>query len=203
MAWTTPKTNFADGNVLTAAQMNAIGNDLQYLYDSGGQVISTTTLSGAATDVTIPAGLKMARLIVRNFEPSTNGAYLGCKINTTSIIGSYNAHGVSDGVVFGINTDGANAILAPAGCYSGAAAINSRVVIDLIDYEDTTVDWKLMVVNGFYKNGAGNMSLVQQTIGALPNSPGAVTSIRFNAPTAANQGTPTPTMTGTVVLIGY
>jgi hypothetical protein len=28
MAWTTPKTDFASGNILTAAQMNAIGNDL-------------------------------------------------------------------------------------------------------------------------------------------------------------------------------
>lgn len=202
MAWTTPKTDFADGNVLTAAQMNAIGNDLQYLYDSGGQVISTTTLSGAATDVAIPAGLAMARLIVRNFEPST-AAYLGCKLDTGSIVGSYYMQGISAGTVFGVNTDGANALLTPTSCYSGAAAINSRIVIDLIDYEDTTAEYKLMTVQGFYRNGSNQISLVSQTIGAVPGTVGAVTSVRFNAPTATNQGTPTATMTGTVVLIGY
>lgn len=34
MAWTTPKTDFANGDVLTATQMNNIGNDLAFIYDN-------------------------------------------------------------------------------------------------------------------------------------------------------------------------
>lgn len=42
MPWNTPKTNFANGDVLTAAQMNAIGEDLQYLYDEAPDTVLTT-----------------------------------------------------------------------------------------------------------------------------------------------------------------
>lgn len=58
MAWTTPKTDFANGDVLTAAEMNAVGNDLVWLHDNGGDitnVIAGTGISGGGTsgDVTI------------------------------------------------------------------------------------------------------------------------------------------------------
>lgn len=53
MAWTTPKTDFAPGNVLTAAQMNAIGNNLDALYDRTGLVlVSPTTVSGTGVSIT-------------------------------------------------------------------------------------------------------------------------------------------------------
>lgn len=42
MAWTTPKQDFANGDVLTAAQMNAIGGDLQYLYDVDPNAVITS-----------------------------------------------------------------------------------------------------------------------------------------------------------------
>ena len=42
MAWTTPKTDFANGDVLTATQMNAVGADLQYLYDVDPNAVITT-----------------------------------------------------------------------------------------------------------------------------------------------------------------
>lgn len=42
MAWVTPKTDFANGDVLTATQMNNIGGNLQYLYDENPDAVITT-----------------------------------------------------------------------------------------------------------------------------------------------------------------
>lgn len=42
MAWTTPKTDFVNGDVFTAAEANAIGTDLQYLYDNDPNAVITT-----------------------------------------------------------------------------------------------------------------------------------------------------------------
>ena len=45
MAWTTPKTDFSPGNVLTADQMNAIGNNLTALYTSAQRLDRQTKTS--------------------------------------------------------------------------------------------------------------------------------------------------------------
>ena len=44
MAWTAPKTDFVSGNVLTAAQMNAIGENLV----AGGPIYTTEAARDAA-----------------------------------------------------------------------------------------------------------------------------------------------------------
>lgn len=49
MAWTTPKTDFSPGNVLTAAQMNAIGGDLVALANSASTTLTTTTTVSVTT----------------------------------------------------------------------------------------------------------------------------------------------------------
>lgn len=53
MAWTTPKTDFVSGNILTAAQMNAIGNNLLALYGPvqrlGFQTRTTTSTSSVTS----------------------------------------------------------------------------------------------------------------------------------------------------------
>ena len=53
MPWTTPKTDFAPGNVLTAAQMNAIGDNLEALYAPiqrlGYQARTTSSTSSQTT----------------------------------------------------------------------------------------------------------------------------------------------------------
>lgn len=60
MAWTTPKTDFASGNILTAAQMNAIGNNLNALInvtsttktDTFSASLSANTFSSDVTGLT-------------------------------------------------------------------------------------------------------------------------------------------------------
>lgn len=52
MAWTTPKTDFVSGNILTAAQMNAIGEDLTVLrgdFDLFRRTAGNITLTGTTT----------------------------------------------------------------------------------------------------------------------------------------------------------
>jgi len=53
MAWTPPKTDFAPGNILTAAQMNAIGNNLDAVGDAWTSYTPTwtnVTLGSATQD---------------------------------------------------------------------------------------------------------------------------------------------------------
>ena len=50
MAWTPPKTDYAPGNILTAAQMNAIGNNLDAV---GG---AWTSYTPALTNLTLGTG---------------------------------------------------------------------------------------------------------------------------------------------------
>lgn len=50
MAWTPPKTDFASGNILTAAQMNAIGENLLVL---GVRLVKTQTIGSGVSDVTV------------------------------------------------------------------------------------------------------------------------------------------------------
>lgn len=53
MAWTTPKTDFVSGNILTAAQMNAIGNNLLALYGPVQRLgFQTRTTSHASSSTT-------------------------------------------------------------------------------------------------------------------------------------------------------
>ena len=54
MAWTTPKTDFVPGNVLTADQMNAIGNNLVDLRDRDGLIfIKSQTVGTAVANVNV------------------------------------------------------------------------------------------------------------------------------------------------------
>lgn len=55
MAWTAPKTNFVSGDVLTAAQMNAIGDNLIALprgYITGSKKTSNQSGISTITDIT-------------------------------------------------------------------------------------------------------------------------------------------------------
>lgn len=51
MAWTTPKTDFDPGDVLTADEMNAIGENLDVLFDRDGLVSVATAAVSAATTI--------------------------------------------------------------------------------------------------------------------------------------------------------
>lgn len=86
MPWTTPKTDFANGDVLTATQMNNIGEDLQYLYDVAPDAVITTkgdliagNTSGDASRV--PVGTNNQRLIADSAQ-SQGVKWIGDTQNT-------------------------------------------------------------------------------------------------------------------------
>lgn len=191
MAWTTPKTDFADGNVLTAAQMNAIGNDLQYLYDTGGQLISTTTLSGSGVTISIPNTYRNVRLMVRDFTPSAN-AWLGLRLNAAATDGT--TYGFENGTAF---TAGDTENQITTNTKFSSAGGGSQFFIDLFDYN------RSVAVHYGTAQGIANGNVVFANMGMGVGSAAAITSVRIVAPTVADQAAPTATMTGTVLLIGY
>lgn len=198
MAWTTPKTDFADGNVLTAAQMNAIGNDLAYLKDSGGTLISTTTLSGSSVSITVPSGYKTIRLIVEAFQP-TSTAFLAFRANGTTV--GLSAIGIgSSSTTVGSWSDLYNAVTTNV-AYRTLANTTTQCVIDFLNY-DSTAQTKLATVNAKFQNNTPTDILAQSTL-AVTTTAAAISTITLNAPTAANQASPTTTFTGTAYLIGF
>ena len=80
MAWTTPKTDFAPGNVLTAAQMNAIGNNLAEFSPLFAAFTSWTPRidQGANTNIAKSATdakyVKVGRLVIANCAITMSGA---------------------------------------------------------------------------------------------------------------------------------
>lgn len=77
MAWVTPKTDFVNGDVLTATQMNNIGGDLDYLYTNGG--IPATLLDAKGDLISATAADTAARLAV-----GTNGQVLTADSSTAT-----------------------------------------------------------------------------------------------------------------------
>ena len=199
MAWTTPKTDFADGNVLTAAQMNAIGNDLAYLKDSGGTLISTTTLSGSSVSITVPSGYKTIRLIVEAFQPAAT-AYLGYRLNGTSVTGD-GIYMDNIATTVGTSTDSYQTLVFRQG-FRNTATTATQCVIDFLNYDSTSVT-KLAVASGKFSNATPETVIGQSTLSATQGTGAAITAINLNAPTAFNQVTPTTTFTGTAYLIGF
>lgn len=55
MAWATP-TTFSVGTVLTAAEMNVIGNDLKFLAGPSGLYVATTVNTASTSFVTLTGG---------------------------------------------------------------------------------------------------------------------------------------------------
>lgn len=64
MAWTTPKENFVNGDVLTATQMNNIGGDLSYLKPLADGAIPATIVDAKGDIVVATAADTVARLAV-------------------------------------------------------------------------------------------------------------------------------------------
>jgi hypothetical protein len=54
MAWTTPNTSWADGNLVDASDMNDIGNNLDYLYNRpvGARVYNSSNISVSDSSLT-------------------------------------------------------------------------------------------------------------------------------------------------------
>lgn len=100
MAWTTPKTNFVSGDILTAAQMNAIGENLKSLInitsttktDTYSASLSANTFSsdvtGLTTTITPTTATSKVLVIVSVSATAESGVTVGgwrLMRNTTAI----------------------------------------------------------------------------------------------------------------------
>lgn len=124
MAWTTPKTNFSPGNVLTADQMNAIGGDLVALANSASTTLTTTTtvsvttagtfydLSGLSVSIT-PNSTASKILVLANVDIGSGADLL---IGLRLVRGS---------TAIGVATSPGNRIATTAGAYYGTAVMSS------------------------------------------------------------------------------
>lgn len=84
-------TSFVDlkGGTTGQALTKATGTDLDFAWTTivagGMTLISTTTLSGSAVNLTsIPQTYKDLKLVIRNFRPSTDNATMQLRINSDS-----------------------------------------------------------------------------------------------------------------------
>jgi hypothetical protein len=91
VAWTTPKTDFAPGNVLTSAQMNAIGNNLLELAPFFAAWTSWTPVITQSATVTITNNrsryIKVGRLVIATFDVSCTSSGTASNVMAISFSG--------------------------------------------------------------------------------------------------------------------
>lgn len=75
MAWSTPKTDFATGDVLTAAQMNAVGDDLAALGTPTINAQTGTSYTLALTDQVKLVSCSNASAITLTVPPNSSVAF--------------------------------------------------------------------------------------------------------------------------------
>ena len=89
MAWTAPKTDFASGNILTAAQMNDIGNNLaefSELFTTFNTWTTTVTQSGTVTHtVNYARYVQIGRLVIANCYLTITGTGTGNNVITVNL----------------------------------------------------------------------------------------------------------------------
>jgi len=113
VAWTTPKTDFAPGNVLTSAQMNAIGNNLDAI---GG---AWTSYTPALTNLTLGTG------------GTVNGYYVQAGkfvwVDIVAVLGS-SGFSVSNNPEFGLP----NSTTFAAHYTTNVSTVGSAIVVDQV-----------------------------------------------------------------------
>ena len=90
MPWTTPKTDFVSGNILTAAQMNAIGENLKVL---GIRLVKTQTIGAAVGSVTVTGAFSTDYdnylVTVTNVDCAANDAGFYMRLGTSTTRADY------------------------------------------------------------------------------------------------------------------
>ena len=136
-------TSLADLKGGTTGQVlsKATGTDMDFTWTtivSGGMtLISSTTLSGSAVNLTsIPQTYKDLRLVIRSFRPSTDNATMQFRINSDS------GAKYTDRDTSGFNASNISFTEAAwNGCSSDNGASTGILVADFFDYTNSTT-WK-------------------------------------------------------------
>lgn len=167
-----------DGQVLTATS-TSIG--WETLTAGGMTLIGSTTLSGSSVTIgSIPATYKDLRIVVRDFQPSTNGRALRLQLN--GVTGS-NYNNVSD------NTSSR----AFAETYFTAdldhnSTGDGLTVFDIPDYANTST-WKSIDMFEIVKNASTPANAgIAKRYGAF-NQTGAISSVTLLSSVTLNGGT--------------
>ena len=131
MPWNTPKTNFADEEILTHTQMNEIGEDLEYLYDrpsalyeSDTQLLTSSTsfvdMDGTNLDIAVNtnSGNVLVWFTGALYKSTAGQVYIDLLVDGTSVSTG------SDGLfsVYQVNTgrDSANFAFLVTGLSAGS-----------------------------------------------------------------------------------
>lgn len=127
----------ANDTVLTADSTTATG--LKWATPSSGGMtqLASGTLSGSAVNITSIAGTYIdLRLVIRNFQPATDGAQLGIRFNNNSSANTYLSGNTS------VNSGSSfNATGMVSGAPSDNGTSNSLMIYDIPQYSGSTWKW--------------------------------------------------------------
>jgi hypothetical protein len=148
---------------------------------SGGMtLISTTTLSGASTTISsIPSGYRNLQLVIQNYTPVTDTAFLFLRINGNS--GTVYRSLPGDTESSSSQAPNATYIIVGGGEVDNTVATN-LAIFDLYDYSNSTT-WKVGRVISAAVDGVTNANASVSHSGYIFYNTTAVTSLvlQFNA----------------------
>lgn len=195
MAWTTPKTDFANGDVLNATQMNNIGNNLQFLYDDLPTLLSTTTITGSSVTISsISSAYRNLRLVIRDFAGGGGTVVLGLRLNGVTTA-NYESQGLDNTTAF-TETAQTSAIFTNRATNFYWSGSNGLAEIRIPDYTNTDT-YKMMIGNCVRETaGTGPLFKGSQSVAMLRSGTSAVTSITILDSSGGG------TLSGTALLYG-
>lgn len=160
------------GYVLTVDSAEATG--LKWAAAAGGMtLLSTTTLSGSSTSISVSSGYRDLYIIVRNAQPGTNGTDSYMRLNNDSnsrynTFTQYNAN-----LAFGDTYWGS---ITYPNSSSGTTALYA---ITLYDYDNTST-YKLGQITAVGVSSTNTSNSTTQRVMGAYNQTGAITSVQFN-----------------------
>jgi hypothetical protein len=150
MAWITPKTDFAPGDVLTAAQMNNIGSDLTTLrgdyassrYTAGDVTLNSTTWANVGGPADLVLAASTGDVIEVNFSARFDNGAVQTHLDVVTMVGGSPVNSFANA---GATTAGTQGIISWTGFSGQFASIGGAFYYKLVsgDISSNTVTLRL------------------------------------------------------------
>jgi hypothetical protein len=163
----------ADKQILQKA--SAADHDFQWVQPGGMTQLATGNFSGSATNITsIPSGYKDLYVVIRDFNPNTDGASLSMRMNNDSGTNYFGTtSNTSSNQIF--STTQFNSIMPQQ---DNGATISSFGIIRVFDYTNTAT-WKTIEFFGVTNNQTTPANINSGSGHGIFNSTSAITELNF------------------------